>query len=80
MREHCRESSRNFPGRNAGTGRAAKRRAGPALVVVRTGRAGPARRPPARPGPKNFDPFSALVPFIEVSKALTFRINCNCFN
>jgi hypothetical protein len=51
MRKHCRESSRNFPGR------AAKRRAGPALVVARTGRAGPGGR---RAGPKNFGPFSAL--------------------
>jgi hypothetical protein len=52
MREHCRESSRNFPGRN-GPGRA-----GPALVVARTGRAGPGGR---RAGPKNFGPFSALI-------------------
>jgi hypothetical protein len=53
MREHCRESSRNFPGR------AAKRRAGPALG--RTGRAGPGR---AEPGPtdraENFSARSQL--------------------
>jgi aconitase A len=40
MREHCRERSRNFPGRN-GPGRKTTGRAGPALVVARTGRAGP---------------------------------------
>jgi hypothetical protein len=47
MREHYRGCSRNFPGR------AAKRRVGPALVVARTGRAGPGgrRAGPGRAGP-----------------------------
>jgi hypothetical protein len=38
MRGHCRESSRNFPGRN-GPCRKTTGQAGPALVVARTGRA-----------------------------------------